>query len=437
MSTPRPDSDPAPATAPVPVADVEGDADRTVRPAPVGDAGPETVRLGSGAGAAVDRSAADGPDAENTVRIDPEEAVSATFLDPGVWGGAGETVEAVTLVDTPARGTAAPAGEDATETVRLDPATGGPEHVATVRVDPEEAVSATFLDPGAWGGAGETVEAVTLVDTPAHGTAAPAGGDPALTVTAPAGRPSVVAVPGPPPADLAPAVADTAATVTVPAAPVPTGATPPPGPPPAPGATPAAPAAPASSVSAEPSRSSGAAAASASASSGSADERPLAPGELRRFGPGVPPQAAAVWHGAAVPVTEPPRRRRVWRWLLPLVLLLAVPALLFWRFSTPALEVTGVGVSTDPAGPGCDSVAVVRAEVETNGGAGILRYRWLRSDGTTSGEIDQEIGSGAHRTELVLRWSFEGRGTLAATATLEILAPGSRTAAVSFPYHCA
>ncbi|WP_052709564.1 hypothetical protein [Streptomyces sp. NRRL S-495] len=243
----------------------------------------------------------------------------------------------------------------------------GPDAEATVRIDANEAMSATFLDPGVWGGAGETVEELTLQDTPAHGTAAPA--------------------------DPAPASA-------------PTGAAPP-------------------SASATPSV------------AHSEDERPLAPGELRRFGPGVPPLAAAVWHGAAVPGAEPPRRRRAWRWLLPLVLLLAVLALLFWRFATPVLAVTGVGVTTDPAGPGCDSVAVVKAEVETNGGAGTLRYRWLRSDGTTSGEISQDIGSGAQRTELVLRWSFEGRGSLAATATLEILAPGSRTAAVSFPYHCA
>ncbi len=215
---------------------------------------------------------------------------------------------------------------------------------------------------------------------------------------------------------------DTALTVTAPAsastaasASVPTGATPPPGPPPAPAAS---------------------FSSAASAVADSEDERPLAPGELRRFGPGVPPLAAAVWHGAAVPGSEPPRRRRARRWLLPLVLLLAVLALLFWRFATPALAVTGVGVTTDPAGPGCGSVAVIKAEVETSG-AGTLRYRWLRSDGTTSGEIGQDIGSGAHRTELVLRWSFEGRGSLAATATLEILAPGSRTAAVSFPYHCA
>ncbi|MFJ8431634.1 hypothetical protein ACIQ9P_10050 [Kitasatospora sp. NPDC094019] len=370
MSTPRPDSDPAP------VAD--GDADRTVRVDPPADGGTETVRLGSGAGSG--------------------------------------------------SGTDAPGG----------PVGGGPAGEVTVRIDASEATSATFLDAGVWGGAGETVEALTLLDTPAHGTATPAEADPALTVTVPAaGPPSVVAAPGPAPADLAPAVAEAALTVTAPSStPVPAGATPPPGP------APARLASSGSSVSGSAASVPSVAAPAASAPSVAApaaadreDERPLAPGELRRFGPGVPPLAAAVWHGAAVPGTEPPRRR-VWRWLLPLLLLLAVLALLFWRFSTPALAVTGVGVTTDPAGPGCDSVAVVKAVVETNG-AGTLRYRWLRSDGTTSAEIGQDIGSGTHRTELVLRWNFEGRGTLAATATLEILAPGSRTAAVSFPYHCA
>ncbi|MFF1909097.1 hypothetical protein [Kitasatospora sp. NPDC058218] len=166
-------------------------------------------------------------------------------------------------------------------------------------------------------------------------------------------------------------------------------------------------------------------------------EQPLAPGELRRFGPGVPPQAAAVWHGTAVPeAPRPPRPRRVRRWLLPVAVVLGVLAFLFWRFTTPALAVTGVGVTTDPAGPGCGGTAVITAAVETNGGAGTLRYRWLRSDGTTSGEITQEIGSGAHRTDLVLRWSFEGQGSLQATATLEILSPASRTATASFAYHC-
>ncbi|MFF2043394.1 hypothetical protein ACFVVX_23530 [Kitasatospora sp. NPDC058170] len=166
-------------------------------------------------------------------------------------------------------------------------------------------------------------------------------------------------------------------------------------------------------------------------------EKPFAPGELRRFGPGVPPQAAAVWHGAAVPDAQQPRRpRRMRRWLVPIAVLLAVLAFLYWRFTTPALAVTGVGVTTDPAGPGCGGTALITAAVETNGGAGTIRYRWLRSDGTTSDEIAQEVRSGTHRTDLVLRWSFEGQGSLQATATLDLLSPGPRTAAASFAYHC-
>ncbi|MFF0410294.1 hypothetical protein ACFYUY_07630 [Kitasatospora sp. NPDC004745] len=170
-----------------------------------------------------------------------------------------------------------------------------------------------------------------------------------------------------------------------------------------------------------------------------AEEIPFAPGELRRFGPGVPPRAAAVWHGQTTPEAEQPRRRRVWRWLAPLlVLLLVLAAFLFWRqLRTPALAVTGVSVTTDPAGPGCGGTAVVTASVATNGGTGTLRYRWVRSDGTTSDEIAQDVRSGAHHTDLVLRWTFDGQGSLQATATLELLAPETRTATASFPYHCA
>ncbi|MEV0535690.1 hypothetical protein [Kitasatospora sp. NPDC050463] len=278
MSTPRPDSAPAPGAA----------ADRTVRLATGPDGADRTAR----------------PAAEATVRLN----------------GAEGTVRL----------------NGAEVTVRLN------EAEATVRRDDAEAASATFLDPGVWGGAPEPTGTTTLVE--------------------------------PPPGEQPPS------------------------------------------------------------------EQPLAPGELRRFGPGVPPQAAAVWHGTAVPrAPQQPRPRRVWRWLVPVAVLsavLAVLAFLFWRFTTPALAVTGVGVTTDPAGPGCGGTAVITAAVETDGGAGTVRYHWLRSDGTTSGEITQEVGSGAHRTDLVLRWSFEGQGSLQAAATLEILSPAPRTATASFAYRC-
>ncbi|MGW3040214.1 hypothetical protein ACWC9T_09235 [Kitasatospora sp. NPDC001159] len=167
------------------------------------------------------------------------------------------------------------------------------------------------------------------------------------------------------------------------------------------------------------------------------DEQPLAPGELRRFGPGVPPQAAAVWRGETAPDQPRSRRpRRIQRWLVPAAVLLAILALLFWRFHAPALAVTAADVTTDPAGPGCAGTAVITAAVETNGGTGTLRYRWLRSDGTTSAEIAQDLPAGPHHTDLVLRWTFEGHGSLQATATLEVLSPTPRTAVTSFAYHC-
>ncbi|MFF1871644.1 hypothetical protein [Kitasatospora herbaricolor] len=164
------------------------------------------------------------------------------------------------------------------------------------------------------------------------------------------------------------------------------------------------------------------------------DERPLAEGELRRFGPGVPAAAAAVWHGEVEP--ERPVRRKGRRRLLAVVLLLAVLALLAWRWYTPPLAVSSVAVATDPAGPPCGGAAVVTATAQTNGHAGNIRYRWLRSDGSSSGELVQSVPSGTRQADLVLRWTFDGHGTMQATATVEILSPGQRTAAASFTYTC-
>ncbi|WP_371494340.1 hypothetical protein OG871_04425 [Kitasatospora sp. NBC_00374] len=164
---------------------------------------------------------------------------------------------------------------------------------------------------------------------------------------------------------------------------------------------------------------------------------PTPPDGLRRFGPGVPPQAAAVWHGAAqTEAPEPPRKRRR-RWLiLPLLLLLAVLAYLGWQRYGHPVVVKSVTVQTDAAGPACDGTQAITAELETDGGAGEVRYRWLRSDGTDSGELTQRVPSGHRTTDLVLRWSFHGQGSMDATATLEVLSPDPRTAAVSFTYTC-
>ncbi|MFF4343686.1 hypothetical protein ACFY00_27590 [Kitasatospora sp. NPDC001540] len=158
-------------------------------------------------------------------------------------------------------------------------------------------------------------------------------------------------------------------------------------------------------------------------------------GGLRRFGPGVPPGAAAVWRGEAV--ARAPRRR--WdRWLLvPLVLLLALLGYLLWdRYGRP-VEVVGVTARTAVDGPGCEGTAVVTGTLETDGGEGEVRYRWVRSDGTDSGPLVQHVGAGHRRTEVRLEWTFRGHGGYAATARLEVLEPaGGPGAEAAFVYSC-
>ncbi|MFD7903601.1 hypothetical protein ACFV4G_15300 [Kitasatospora sp. NPDC059747] len=347
-----------------------------------------------------------GPDVVETVRLDNEEHLRLTgegetvpFPRPPLGGP--DAVETVRL-DKGESGTVplprSPLGAPdprADRTVRLSPApapAATPDAEATVRLDSAEAESATFLDPRVWGGApGESATLPEPIPLPEAGAEAEAESatflDPRVWGGAPGtGESATLPEPIPLPEEAAPEEPAPEASVSTPAA--------------------------------------------------APDEHPLAPGELRRFGPGVPPQAAAAWHGETPADRQPKRPRRVRRWLVPVAVLLAVLALLFWRFHTTALAVTSVGVTTDPAGPGCGGTAVVTASVETNGGAGSIRYRWQRSDGTTSDELVQDVRSGTRHTDLVLRWTFDGQGSLQATATLQILSPGTRTATAAFPYHC-
>ncbi|MFJ8042331.1 hypothetical protein ACIRBX_17755 [Kitasatospora sp. NPDC096147] len=169
-----------------------------------------------------------------------------------------------------------------------------------------------------------------------------------------------------------------------------------------------------------------------------AAEAPAPDAGLRRFGPGVPPQAAAVWHGTAGQ-EPPPRPRRRGRWALFLLILLLVLAVLGWfawqRYGRP-VAVDSVSVRTGSTDVACDGTQTVTATLETNGGAGDVSYRWLRSDGTDSGALTQAVPSGRHSTQLTLRWSFHGQGTLDATATLQVDSPSAHSSAVSFRYAC-
>lgn len=174
-----------------------------------------------------------------------------------------------------------------------------------------------------------------------------------------------------------------------------------------------------------------------------------APGEYLRFGPGVPvpvttspdmTQAIAAWHGETKPADDDasPRRRRRWllSWLLPLLVLIAVIAILLWQRSGSQLSVTDAAVHAASPTLTCDGTANVAATMHTNGATGTITYRWRRSDGTVSDALRQQVTKGSTNVQVVLLWSFHGQGSMNATATLEVLSPSQITASTTFVYTC-
>ncbi|WP_435611148.1 hypothetical protein [Streptomyces sp. C10-9-1] len=167
-------------------------------------------------------------------------------------------------------------------------------------------------------------------------------------------------------------------------------------------------------------------------------------GEVLRFGPGVtavmdgrgPATAAAVWHGPTPgPAPVPVRGRALRRYALAGGVLLAVLAFLAWQ-RLPTVAVRSVSVQAPEAGPGCGETADVVAVVRTNGRPGTLAYRWVRSDGSSSGRLEERVERGRDEVRLHLLWTFRGRGTLPARAELRIESPGLHTAAAGFVYRC-
>ncbi|MFJ9724839.1 hypothetical protein ACIRP3_19025 [Streptomyces sp. NPDC101209] len=163
-------------------------------------------------------------------------------------------------------------------------------------------------------------------------------------------------------------------------------------------------------------------------------------GTVLRFGPGV---TAVVEHRhqqtpAAAPLSPPPvpRRRRLRRHALPALVVLAVLAFLLWQRSAPSVQVSGVAVTSRPAVLGCDGTADVVGLVTTNGRAGALSYRWVRSDGTASGVLHEVMVRGQKHARLHLRWTYRGKGHRTARAELRILSPTHRESSARFTYGC-
>ncbi|MFJ9564555.1 hypothetical protein ACIRQQ_31530 [Streptomyces fuscichromogenes] len=171
-----------------------------------------------------------------------------------------------------------------------------------------------------------------------------------------------------------------------------------------------------------------------------------------RFGPGVPgapgpadDRATGIWRGTLTPdgpSALPVRRRRPW-WRRELPSLLAVVAVvvavvLGMRSCTAVrspLHVVAATVTAPQVGR-CAKTVLVTGVLRTDGNPGTVDYRWKRSDGTSSAVLHQEVGENVRSSEVVLRWSFDGHGTLKATATLDVLSPDPVTASASFTYTC-
>ncbi|WP_086801552.1 hypothetical protein [Streptomyces caniscabiei] len=161
-------------------------------------------------------------------------------------------------------------------------------------------------------------------------------------------------------------------------------------------------------------------------------------GTLLRFGPGVTNVVAQRTHRTlpALPPTPVPRRRRLRRHALPVLVLLCVLAFLAWQRLGPPLEVDTVTVTARPTVLGCDSTADIVAVVATNGRPGTFSYRWIRSDGTRSGVLEEVVVRGQRQARVHLRWTFQGKGHRTARAELRILTADRHTAGTRFTYDC-
>lgn len=163
-------------------------------------------------------------------------------------------------------------------------------------------------------------------------------------------------------------------------------------------------------------------------------------GTVLHFGPGV---TAALAHRTrtappaptAGPVV-PRRRRRLRRHALPALVLAAVLAFLALQYLGPSVGVREVAVGVDRPAQGCDATADIVGVVATDGRPGRLSYRWIRSDGTTSGVLREVLSRGQRQARLHLLWTFQGQGHYDARAELRLIAPAHRTAATRLTYDC-
>ncbi|MFJ9824612.1 hypothetical protein ACIRSU_09560 [Streptomyces sp. NPDC101160] len=167
-----------------------------------------------------------------------------------------------------------------------------------------------------------------------------------------------------------------------------------------------------------------------------------------RFGPGVPRSEEealrALWATTPAPAATPVRRRRRPAGRLATtaaVAAVAAVAVVLWLLLRPTggPAVTAVRVTAPSRQLPCGGTAEVTGVVSTDGHAGPVTYRWLRSDGQRSDLLTRTARGGEHEVTVHLRWTVRGPGRFHGTARLEVLRPHATPleAEAAFTYACA
>ncbi|HEX6683747.1 MAG TPA: hypothetical protein VF062_13170, partial [Candidatus Limnocylindrales bacterium] len=138
-----------------------------------------------------------------------------------------------------------------------------------------------------------------------------------------------------------------------------------------------------------------------------------------------------------------PKRQKPWRTriigiisgLVTLVLIAWVGYQIIQRLVP--LRIGGATVAlSEPLGERCDVQARVIGTIRTNGAAGTIQYRWVTSDGKTTSVLAEQVNLGTDQVPVSLLWTFSGRSTIQARATLHILSPSELEASTEFTYSC-
>jgi hypothetical protein len=135
------------------------------------------------------------------------------------------------------------------------------------------------------------------------------------------------------------------------------------------------------------------------------------------------PTAEEVWRNG-LPGSGQRRPRPLRRWLSPaltVILLIASAVVIYMRLHHPQFGVTGVAITQVKSGCTVD----VTGRISTTGGTGTVSYEWIFQPQLTAPRpLSQTVQAGQSSVYVTAQIEGQGRGSIAQTATLQVLGPG-------------